>query len=132
MAVHSTALLGKLEHRGGMVVVLNAPEEFRAMLNDWRAEGLPVGERRTPGSRFLLVFVRSRSEVERTAGSIVTCLAADGLLWVAYPRQESQRLHTDVRPEQGWQVMQRLGFTPAREVVLNEDWAAVRLRRDPT
>ena len=129
MGSNPTALLGKLEHRSGPVVVLNAPPEFEKLLNDWRAEGLPVGQRRTPGSRFVLVFVRSRSDIERNAGSIVTSVVDDALLWIAYPRADSERFRTDITADGGWQVLKRMGYSAVREVHLNDDWTAQRFRR---
>jgi hypothetical protein len=128
----SVTLLAKLQHRGSQVVVLDAPAEFAHMLDRWRAEGLPVSQRRTPGSAFVLAFVRTCGDIERTAGAVVTSVGSDGVLWFAYPRPTSRRYRSDIDRDESWAVLGRMGYEGVRQVALDDDWVALRFRQKAT
>lgn len=125
----SLSVLNRLQHRSGSVVVLNAPEEFQPLLDTWRSEGVPVAQRRTPGCEFLLVFVGSRAGVERVAGSVVTTVGRDAVLWLAHPSPGSSRYRTDIVDDTDLGIFARFGFAPSRRIPLTQDWTAVRLSR---
>ena len=125
----TATLLSKLQHSGGQVVVLNAPPEFRAVMDKWRAEGLPVSQRRTPGSRFVLAFVTSCADIERSAGAIVSSVGADGILWFAYPKRSSRRYRSDIGRDDSWAVLGRMGFEGVRQIAIDDDWTALRFRQ---
>lgn len=136
-----TTLLSKLQHPGGHVVVLNAPPEFQTVMDKWRTEGLPVSQRRTPGSQFVLAFVHNCGEIERNAGAIVTSVGAGGVLWFAFPKQSSRRYRSDIGRDRSWAVVGRMGFEGVRQVAIDDDWTAIRfrhvdsiamMRRDPS
>lgn len=129
MGLPTSTLLNKLQHTGGQVVVLNAPPEFSPVMDKWRAEGLPVSQRRTPGSHFVLAFVRSCGDIERMAGAVVTSVGTDGVLWFAFPKATSRRYHSDIGRESSWSVLGRMGFEGVRQVAIDEDWTALRFRR---
>lgn len=124
----TTTLLAKLQHKSGTVVVLNSPPEFEPVMQHWRAQGLPVSERRNPGSTFLLVFVRGRADIERQAGAVITSVGQDGVLWFAYPKQSSARYRTDIRRDVGWDVLGRMGYEGVRQIAIDDDWTALRFR----
>lgn len=128
MAANNTSLLNKLQHRSGTVVVLNAPAEFRPILAGWRADGVPVSERRGQGCTFVLVFVQACAEIEQIAGSIITSVCDDAVLWFAYPKQSSKRYRTDVSRDGSWSVLGRMGYEPVRQIAIDEDWSALRFR----
>lgn len=128
MAGQTTTLLSKLQHPGGQVVVLNAPPEFLPVMDRWRSEGLPVSQRRTPGSQFVLAFVHNCGEIERNAGAIITSVGADGVLWFAYPKQSSTKYRSDIGRDNSWAVVGRMGFEGVRQVAIDDDWTAIRFR----
>lgn len=128
MAGQTTTLLSKLQHPGGQVVVLNAPPEFQVVMDKWRSEGLPVSQRRTPGSQFVLAFVHNCGEIERNAGAIITSVGADGVLWFAYPKKSSTRYRSDIGRDNSWAVVGRMGFEGVRQVAIDDDWTAIRFR----
>lgn len=128
MGAQNTSLLSKLQHAGGHVVVLNAPPEFQQVMDKWRAEGLPVSQRRTPGSQFVLAFVHNCGEIERNAGAIVSSVGADGVLWFAYPKASSARYRSDIGRDSSWAVVGRMGFEGVRQVAIDDDWTALRFR----
>lgn len=128
MSSTTSTLLTRLQHPGGQVVVLHAPEEFKPVLDRWRSDGLPVSQRRTPGSRFVLAFVYSCADIERLAGAIVTSVGLEGTLWFAFPKQSSQRYRSDVTRDESWAVLGRMGYESVRQVSLDDDWTALRFR----
>ncbi len=128
MAAPTSTLLNRLQHTGGQVVILNAPPEFRQVMDKWRADGLPVSQRRTPGSRFVLAFVHSCRDIERLSGAVVTSVGLDGVLWFAYPKQTSTLHRTDIGRQGSWAVLGRMGFESVRQVAVDEDWTALRFR----
>ena len=141
MGSPTSTLLNKLQHAGGQVVVLNAPEAFVPVMDKWRSDGLPVSQRRTPGSRFVLAFVRNCGEIERNAGAIVSSVGADGILWFAFPKQSSPHYHSDITRDGSWSLLGRMGFEGVRQVAIDDDWTALRfrhvdhirtMRRDPS
>ncbi len=129
MGAPTSTLLNKLQHAGGQVVVLFAPPEFGPVMDKWRADGLPVSQRRTPGSHFVLAFVRTWSEIEHVAGSVVTSVGTEGVLWFAYPKQSSARYRSDITRSESWAVLGRMGFEGVRQVAIDDDWTALRFRR---
>jgi len=128
MAAQTSTLLSKLQHAGGQVAVLFAPPEFVPVMDKWRAEGLPVSQRRTPGSQFVLAFVRTCSEIEHVAGSVATSVGSDGVLWFAYPANTSTRYRTDITRPESWAILGRMGFEGVRQVAIDGDWTALRFR----
>jgi hypothetical protein len=71
---------------GSSIVLVGAPADFEPTL-----EPLPEGARalrRGKGARVLL-FARSRSELERRFPSATRALAPDGGLWIAWPKKTS-------------------------------------------
>ncbi len=124
----SATLLSRLQHSGGQVVVLHAPPEFKPVMDKWRSDGLPVSQRRTPGSRFVLAFVLSCADIERLAGAIVTSVGRDGILWFAYPKKSSRRYRSDIARDDSWAVLGRMGYEGVRQVAIDDDWSALRFR----
>ena len=101
-------------------------------MDKWRAEGLPVSQRRTPGSRFVVAFVRNCGDIERLAGSIGTSVGTDGVLWFAYPKKTSPRYRSDIGRDDSWAMLSRMGFEGVRQVAVDEDWNALRFRHVDT
>ena len=132
MASATSTLLSRLQHSGGQVVVLNAPPEFKPVMDKWRSDGLPVSQRRTPGSRFVLAFVYTCADIERMAGAIVTSVGRDGALWFAYPKQASPRYRSDITRDDSWAVLGRMGYEGVRQVAVDDDWSALRFRHVAT
>lgn len=128
MGANNTSLLNKLQHKSGTVVILNAPPEFGPTLANWRADGVPVSERRGQGCTFVLVFVRTCAEIEQLAGSVVTSVGQDAVLWFAYPKKTSKRYRSDISRDGSWAVLGRMGFEPVRQVAIDDDWSALRFR----
>ena len=123
-------LLKKLQFKGGVAVVRDAPPELDQVLQAWRDNDVDVAFELLPESSFVLAFVRTRAEIDRQAKVIVASLAAgDPVLWFAYPKKSSKRHTSDIGRDDSWQPLGDLGFEPVRQVAVDDDWSALRFRR---
>ncbi|MCE1194918.1 hypothetical protein LWX53_00250 [bacterium] len=123
------ALLKKLNYKGGMIVALNAPDEFAPIAEGWKREA-PVSEAlREDGASFLLVFARSAAEVASIVAPAIGRLAPDAVFWVAFPKQTSKRYASDINRDKLWPLLAEMGFAPCRNIAVDEDWSALRFSR---
>ena len=117
-------LLKKLQYRPSTVItVLGAPAELAPTIDAWSAEGA-VGTRLAKGAEFLIAFVRTSAELDRTIGRVVPKLADTAVLWFAYPKKSSTRYpSSDLGRDDSWQALGDLGFEPVRQVAVDADWS---------
>lgn len=94
--------------------VLNAPAELDL--------DLPAAE----GGEAVLLFVRSRAELESLAAPFVEAARADRLAWLAYPK--GGQLGTDVNRDILWELTKPMGIRPVRQISIDEVWSALRFR----
>ena len=114
---------------GLVIVVLNAPESFKselAQLGDVQVLRSPV-EAETIS--FLLAFVLTREQIDELARSLPPKAPGDCILWFAYPKGTSKRYRCDFNRDTGWDGLKEAGFSPVRQVAIDEDWSALRFRR---
>lgn len=125
------ALLNKLQHRAGTpVLVLWAPAEVEPVIGAWEDAGVTVHRRMRGGSPFVLAFVQTPAEIDRTAARLASLLGGDDpLLWLAYPKKSSKRYRSEIGRDDSWQPLGDLGFEPVRQVAIDADWSALRFRR---
>jgi hypothetical protein len=120
-------LLKKLQHKGGAVVVLDAPDELRPTLAALETE-TPVRTEAGTDEPFVLRFVRTCADIEAVAPDTVAALAPDGVLWFAYPKKSSRRYDSDIGRDDSWQALGELGYEAVRQVAVDADWSALRFR----
>jgi hypothetical protein len=120
-------LLRKLQHKGGDVVVLDAPVEMEDTLSAWRSE-VTLRTELARGETFVLRFVRSCADIDATAGPTLQALAEDGIVWFAYPKKSSTRYTSDIGRDDSWQALGDLGYEGVRQVAIDTDWSALRFR----
>jgi len=77
---------------------------------------------------FMIIFVRSVSEVNQVASLALHNLTADGILWFCYPKKSSRICSNGLERDHGWQKLNDLGFYGVRMVAIDEDWSAMRFR----
>jgi len=120
-------VLKKLAYRGeDPVLVIGAPAEFRATM---RAFAGNVNEKPAGRYGFVMVFVKSASELANLAPTAAARVEGDGRLWFCYPKKSSRRYQTDISRDVGWRPLGELGFEPVTLVAIDEDWSALRFRR---
>lgn len=123
-------LVEKLNYKGHRrIAIINAEEEFFALI----AAGLKdviidrAIDQRCPYG-FILVFVKSISEVEQVSPIVLHNLMADGVLWYCYPKKSSKKYKSDLERDHGWKALNDSGLFGIRMVSIDEDWSAMRFR----
>jgi hypothetical protein len=123
-------LLGKLNYKGQeRIVVINASDSFK----EQTAEALKnVIVDRTIDPRYpynyMILFVKSRAEVDHITPVALHNLTADGVLWYCYPRKTSKKYTADIDRDHGWNALANSGFQGVRLIQVDEDWSAIRFR----
>lgn len=92
-----------------------------------KPEGVELGDVAfAADAEAVLVFVRTREEVDATCQPMVEAAKADRLAWVAYPK--AGQLGTDLNRDILWQHLQKQGIQGVRQVALDPVWSAMRFR----
>lgn len=79
------------------------------------------------GGDAVLVFVRNRAELTQHRKIVVEHASQDRLTWVAYPKA-GQLLDTGLNRDVLWELLERTGIRPVRQVALDDTWSAMRFR----
>lgn len=112
------------------VLVLDAPESFEPELAGLSAVRVvrKLADAKQVG--FALAFVTSQASLDRVSEQLVKKAVGDALLWIAYPKGTSRRYRCDFNRDTGFDTLKRLGFESVRQVAIDEDWSALRFRRN--
>jgi hypothetical protein len=123
-------LLGKLNYKGqNRISIINAEEKFiNSIASDLK--DVTIDQKIDPRYpyEFILIFVKSISEVEQAAPMTLHNLMADGILWFCYPKKTSKKYSSDLSRDFGWKVLNDSGLDGIRLVSIDEDWSAFRFR----
>ena len=125
-----TNLLDKLNYKGQKrISVINAEETFILSILSNLEDVLidQIVDPRYPYD-FIIIFVKSVSEVEMLAPMTLHNLKADGVLWVCYPKKTSKKYSSDLDRDHGWKVLNDSGLFGIRLVAIDQDWSALRFR----
>jgi hypothetical protein len=123
-------LLDKLNYKGQeRIALINAEENFERTLSGELKDVVIDREidPRYPYS-FIILFVKSISEVEHLTPMALHNLMADGVLWFCYPKKSSKKYHSDLDRDHGWNPLINAGLLGIRMVAIDDDWSALRFR----
>jgi hypothetical protein len=123
-------LLDKLNYKGqNRISVINAEESFIILLST-ELKDVIIDQKIDPRYpyEFMIVFVKSVSEVEQLAPMTLHNLMADGVLWFCYPKKTSKKYRSDIDRDHGWKALNDSGLYGIRMVAIDEDWSALRFR----
>jgi hypothetical protein len=123
-------LLEKLNYKGQpRIALLNSEQEFSDFVKS-ELENVIIDREIDPRCpyTFILVFVKSISEVEGITPPVIHNLTADGVLWFCYPKKTSGKIKSDLSRDNGWKALNESGFYGIRLVSIDEDWSAMRFR----
>ncbi|MFC4637642.1 hypothetical protein [Deinococcus hohokamensis] len=110
--------------------VLNAPESFAGVLADGlEGTGLHTALQDSDQPTFVLSFLTTQAGLDAFALTCARQAQGDAVVWVAYPKGSSRRYRCEFNRDQGWATFGQQGFEPVRQVAIDEDWSALRLRR---
>ncbi len=123
-------LIEKLNYKGqDRIAVINAEESFHILLSD---ELGTVKIDRAIDPRFpydfIILFVKSISEVEHYTPIAMHNLMYDGVLWFCYPKKTSKKYSSEIDRDHGWKTLNDSGFHGIRLVAIDNDWSALRFR----
>jgi hypothetical protein len=123
-------LLSKLNYKGQeRIALINAEESFYLSMSH-ELTGVIVDREidpRYPYS-FIILFVKSVSDVEQLTPMALHNLLADGILWFCYPKKSSKLYDTDLDRDHGWKTLNDSGLHGVRMVSIDNDWSAFRFR----
>jgi hypothetical protein len=123
-------LLSKLNYKGQLrIAVINAEQSFYKAVAD-ELKGVITDDdidQRCPYD-FMIIFVKSASEVEILAPVALHNLTADGILWFCYPKKSSVKKSSGLERDKGWKALNDAGFYGIRMVSVDENWSAMRFR----
>ena len=123
-------LLKKLNYKGQeRIAVINAEESFNVSLSNELGEVIIDKEidPRFPYD-FMILFVKSASDVDFLTPVAFHNLLADGVLWFCYPKKTSKKYSSDIDRDHGWKTLNDSGFQGIRMVAINDDWSGMRFR----
>jgi hypothetical protein len=120
----------KLNYKGNdRIAVLNAEDNFTVTLSNELGNVIIDREidPRYPYN-FIIIFVKSVSEIEILTPVALHNLLCDGVLWFCYPKKTSNKISSDIDRDHGWKSLNDCGFHGIRLVALDENWSALRFR----
>jgi hypothetical protein len=123
-------LLEKLNYKGQKrIAIINADDGFTLSISEDLIDVIIDKEidPRYPYD-FIIIFVKSVSEIEFFSPIALHNLLADGVLWFCYPKKTSKRYSSDINRDNGWKVLNNSGLHGIRIVSIDEDWSALRFR----
>jgi hypothetical protein len=123
-------LLKKLNYKGQKrIALINGSKDFvdsvSGTIPDVQID--PEIDPRYP-YEFILLFVQQVEEIENLAPRALHNLVCDGILWFAFPKKSSRNFDSDIDRDHGWEVLIDRGFDRVRQVVIDDNWSALRFR----
>ena len=112
------------------VLIVNAPEEFRAVLDEWKKMATVQSDGVAGKTfNFAMIFVKTSREVNAAAKKFVKMLEPDAVFWMAYPKKTSKKYKAEITRDDGWQALGDLGYEGVAMVSVDDDWSAFRFRK---
>jgi hypothetical protein len=109
---------------GALVALLDAPEAFPALLAPLPA-GVELRRQARGPVDVVVLFAASRARLRRRFGAAVAAVAADGGLWVAWPKRAA-----GVATDLDFGFVQRLGLDAGlvdnKTAAIDATWTSVR------
>ena len=112
------------------ILILNAPASFEPELSRLPVLTIYRHVESVPAVRFSLAFVTHQSEVDKLAAQIAERAQGDAIVWFAYPKGTSKKYKCDFNRDTGWDTLKSAGFDTVRAIAIDEDWTALRFRRN--
>jgi len=112
------------------ILVINSPSSFEPELAKLKGVSIQRDPKETKSVEFALAFVTRQTEVDAVSKTLANKLNGDALLWFAYPKGTSKKYKCDFNRDTGWDAIRAAGFDTVRLVAIDEDWSALRFRRN--
>jgi hypothetical protein len=121
-----TPLAAKLGFAAGMRVWFHKmPDSIRAEIDP---EGLNVDEQASAsaGLQGAHIFVDSRAEMERELAALRELIAANGFVWVSWPKKAS-KVATDITEDVIREVALPIGLVDVKVCAVDDIWSGLKL-----
>ena len=105
---------------GTTVCPLRAPDRHRPLLLADADEARPAA--------FVVLYSRSRAQLERDAAGAIAATRDGATLWVCYPKR-SARTPSDMSRTACRELMLGRGWRAGKQVALDDVWTAIRFTR---
>lgn len=107
------------------VVLINAPTNYHRILGKL-PPGVSFLKQAKTGVRFAHLFTTKRSDLSKELRIWRIRLAAEGMLWVSWPKKSSGVM-TDVTEDVIREVALPLGFVDIKVCAVDETWSGLKL-----
>jgi hypothetical protein len=116
------SIFKKMKARAPCVAaVMHAPSDYpRPSEFDWSDTGQ---------ADLVHLFVESREQFKERFSQAANACKEDGALWISYPKSKGKTLY-DINRDSLWNLLLAAGFHPVSQIALNEEWSAVRVKRN--
>ena len=125
-----TDILVKLNYKGqNRIAVINAEADFFDLISKALPDVIIDSsiDPRFPYS-YIILFVKSKSDIDHLTPVALHNLTADGTLWFCYPKKTSKKYSVDIDRDHGWDALNNSGFRGIRMVSVDDNWSALRFR----
>jgi len=107
-----------------VAMVLNAPSDYPKFEElHWQNEG------QAGLADFIHLFVESQEQFINRFPQAIEYLEDNGLLWVSYPKSKGKKVY-DINRDSLWSSLLDKGYHPVSQVALNDEWSAVRVKKN--
>jgi hypothetical protein len=107
---------------GRRVRLMREPDRHRPMLG--------AIEESSEHADVVLLYSRSREQLERDAGDAIAAVDEGGVLWICYPKL-SAKTPSDLSRAAVRDAMASHGWTAVSQVAIDETWSALRFKPSP-
>ncbi|KAB2856206.1 MAG: hypothetical protein F9K46_14515 [Anaerolineae bacterium] len=122
-----TSLVKKLVIKQGYrLLILNAPEGYLDLLGEL-PDGAAIDATADGQYELVLLFVKSKADLNAHAPSAIAAVKPGGLLWFAYPKK-SGSIKTDINRDDGWEMVLKAGWDPVTQIAIDATWSALRFK----
>jgi hypothetical protein len=111
------------------IVVFGAPASFEGELKQLKGVKILRDPKNPKAVKFGLAFAVTQAQLDRASSIFAAASEGDAVIWFAYPKGTSKRYTCEFNRDTGWNVIRGFGFDSVRAVAIDEDWSAIRFRR---
>ena len=112
------------------IAVFNSPHSFEIELAQLKGVNILRDPSKPKAITFAIAFAITQAELDRASRLLVAASEGDVIVWFAYPKGTSKRYKCQFNRDTGWDVIRAAGFATVRAVAIDEDWSALRFRRN--
>ncbi|MXP28929.1 DUF3052 family protein [Porphyrobacter algicida] len=121
-----TPLARKLDLRDDQRVwFAGMPDDVRDEIDEYALDLIFVADP-AEGIDAALIFITERSPLERHLASLRHQIAADGLVWVSWPKQAA-KVATDITEDTIREIALPLGLVDTKVCAVNDIWSGLKL-----